>query len=285
MRRLVVLVVLLPWLVHAEVLSSAVCTPAVTTGCFTRNTAGFASVFVDISGTWTGTIVFESAGSSAGPWRTMRAYSSDGSGAYALSVTAGGSWSVPTWGAPVFRVRATSLTSGSATVSAHASAFGVPADVVRIAGDDFGEPSVTLTTPDGGLPVAVPDPVRVVGPTFGAVQVSGTIEANLSSSSIAALDPAFIYPDLPPAPTLTTTVTTLDDPTITNRSELTVRNIANGNLRLWCCRGAACTPTSTAAYILGAGESFKFDNIRDSDTIRCRAATDPVQVNYIEVAQ
>lgn len=140
---------------------------------------------------------------------------------------------------------------------------------------------------DGGIAVSVfaPDPVRVVGPTNGAVLVSGTIEANLSASSIAALDPAFIYPDLPPAPTLTTTVTTLDDPTITNRSELTVRNLANGNLVLWCCRGASCTPTATAGYILKAGDAFKFDNIRDSDTIRCRAATDPVYVNYIEVAQ
>lgn len=140
---------------------------------------------------------------------------------------------------------------------------------------------------DGGIAVGVfaPDPVRVVGPTNGAVLVSGTIEANLSASSIAALDPAFIYPDLPPAPTLTTTVTTLDDPTVTNRSELTVRNLANGNLVLWCCRGASCTPTATAGYILKAGDAFKFDNIRDSDTIRCRAATDPVYVNYIEVAQ
>ena len=256
MRRVVVLLCLLPWLAHAENITSATCTPAVTTGCFTRNTVGFSSVFVDVSGTWTGSLVFEVAGNAAGPWRASRAYTPDGNGSYTLEVTGNGSWSVPTFGAPLFRVRASALSSGSATVTAQASVFQIPTDVVR-----------------------------AVGPTNGSVIISGEVESTLSSSTLAALDPAFIYPQLPPAPTLTTTVTTLDDPTVTNRSELTVRNLANGNLTLWCCRGASCTPTATAGYILKAGDAFKFDNIRDSDTIRCRAATDPVYVNYIEVAQ
>lgn len=256
MKRLAVLIFLLPLLAHAEVLSSATCIVGDTSGCFTRNTSGFSSVFLDISGTWVGEVVVEVAGSSSGPWRLARVYPLDGNEAYTTSITSNGSWTVPTGGAPVLRVRFAARTSGSVTATAQASTAPVPTDIIR-----------------------------AVGPTFGAVLVAGIVEANLSESSIAALNPALIYPDLPPAPTLTTTVTTLDDPTITNRTELTVRNIANGNLRLWCCRGASCTPTATAAYILLAGDTFRFEGIRDSDTIRCRAATDPVQVNYVEVSQ
>lgn len=143
MRRVVVLLCLLPWLAHAENITSATCTPAVTTGCFTRNTVGFSSVFVDVSGTWTGSLVFEVAGNAAGPWHSSRAYTPDGNGAYAVAVTANGSWSVPTFGAPLLRVRAAALSSGSATVTAQASSFQIPTDIVRAVGATNGPVDVT----------------------------------------------------------------------------------------------------------------------------------------------
>lgn len=255
---LAVLAVLLPMLSPAATISSTTCASPNTTGCvtlsFTNYPSTVSAVGTQVTGTWVGTIEFQ--GSVDGTTYTpLRGYPVGG-GVYASDTSSNGAWTVLTAGMLYFRVRATGWTSGSATVSLH------------VTSSPF-----------------MPDVIRSVGATFGEVQVSGLVEANLTSSTLAALDPAFIYPDLPPAPTLTTTVTTLDDPTITNRSELTVRNLANGNLTLWCCRGASCTPTATAGYILLARETFKFDNIRDSDTIRCRAATDPVYVNYIEVAK
>lgn len=334
MRHIAVLLLLLPWLAQAEVLTSTTCTPSVTTGCFTRNTAGFASVFVDVSGTWTGSIVFEAAGSSSGPWRITRAYSLDGTGAYVSSITSNGAWSVITGGAPFFRVRASALASGSVTVTAQANTFGVPTDVVRVTGDDFGEPTVTLSTPDGGLPVAVggvvpvsppdggllvsvgnvvpvvgpdgglpvavsgvvpvsapvgglpvavPDPVRVVGPTFGEVQVSGTVTSNPSQSFLDALAPACTYPAIPPVVSLTTTVVTVDDATITNRSEMTIVNLGT-TINVWCCRGAACTPTATTAYIVRPGVALLFNGLRDSDTMRCRSASGSPDINVVEVS-
>jgi hypothetical protein len=254
MRRVVVLLCLLPWLAHAENITSATCTPAVTTGCFTRNTVGFSSVFVGVSGTWTGSLVFEVAGNAAGPWHSSRAYTPDGDGAYAVVVTANGSWSVPTFGAPLLRVRASALSSGSATVTAQASSFQIPTDFVR-----------------------------AIGATNGPVDVSGTVTSNPSQTFLDALAPACTYPEGPPVVAMSITPVTVDDPTITNRSEMTIVNEGTTN-NVWCCRGAACTPTTSARYIIFPKVALTFEGLRDSDVIRCRSSAGSPDVSVVEVS-
>lgn len=319
MRTLAVLLVLLPLVAQAEVLTSATCTPGDTTGCFTRNTSGFASVFVDVSGTWQGTVVFESAGASSGPWRITRAYALDGSGSYVSSVSANGAWSVVTGGAPFFRVRASSLVSGAITVTAQASTFNVPADIVRVAGSDFGQPVVALTTPDGGLPVAVrgvvpvsapdgglpiagpvsvtappgglpvtiPDAVRVVGPTFGEVLVSGTV--NLSSATLASMGNYVCSTSESRRLALgTTPVIVPTGAAMLNRTGWTLIN-QDGNKKVSCRVDPGdggvpdCATPGFGITVQPNGGVLTLP-IRASNTVRCVACTNGAVVEHTEEA-
>jgi hypothetical protein len=258
MRRVVVLLCLLPWLAHAENITSATCTPAVTTGCFTRNTVGFSSVFVDVSGTWTGSLVFEVAGNAAGPWHSSRAYTPDGNGAYAVAVTANGSWSVPTFGAPLLRVRAAALSSGSATVTAQASSFQIPTDIVR-----------------------------AVGATFGEVQVSGTVD--LSSATLASMGNYICAAAESHRLNLTTTPTIIpSEGPIAGRTSWTLVNV--DSVKKVSCRvdpgdGGVpdCNTPGFGLTVQPNGGTLTFP-VRESDTVRCVACTNGATVEHTEEA-
>lgn len=258
MRILLLLLCLLALPGQAATLSTTTCTSTVKTGCVVLDFSTLnqlpSTVGVQLSGTWTGTVQFE--GSLNGTTYVSVKADPSGSGSWVSEATSNGIWGADVAALKFFRVRASALSSGTITVDL------VPTTARRMV-----------------------DLVRAVGSTFGEVAISGTVTSEPSANFLAALNPTRTFPEKPPAPTLTTTTVTLDDPTITNRTEMTVRSLANGNLRVWCCRGAACEPVSTDAYIVTPGDAFLFEGIRDSDTIRCRAATDPVQVNYIEVAE
>lgn len=258
MRTSLLLLCLLALPARAATLSTTTCTSTVRTGCVILDLSTLnqspSTVGVQLSGTWVGTVQFE--GSLNGTAYVPVKADPSGSGSWVSEATGNGIWGADVAALKFFRVRASALSSGTITVDL------VPTPARRMV-----------------------DLVRAVGSTFGEVAIAGTVTSEPSPNFLAALNPTRTFPEAPPAPTLTATVTTLDDPTITGRTELTVRSLANGNLRVWCCRGASCTPTSTAAYILIAGDAFRFEGIRDSDTIRCRAATDPVQINFVEVAE
>lgn len=251
MRRLLLFLVVLALPASAATISGTTCPGS---GCSVSLVSGVTALAVQVTGTWSGTIELQLSldGTNYIPTQARPVRG----GTQVPSLTESGGWNVTTAGWKYIRFQATAWTSGTATITTAPSPVVLPLDI----------------TP-------------VVGSTFGEVAVAGTVVSEPSPNFLAALNPTRTFPEAPPAPTLTATVTTLDDPTITGRTELTVRSLANGNLRVWCCRGASCTPTSTAAYILIAGDAFRFEGIRDSDTIRCRAATDPVQINFVEVAE
>lgn len=259
MRTLLLLLCLLALPGRAATLSSTTCTSTVKTGCVILDLSTLnqlpSTIGVQLSGTWVGTVQFE--GSLNGTAYVPVKAEPNSASSWVTDATGNGIWGADVAGLKFFRVRASVLSSGTVTVDL------APTPARRMV-----------------------DLVRAVGSTFGEVAIAGTVVSEPSQNFLAALNPTRTFPDAPPAPTLTTTTTTLDDATIANRTEMTVRNLGGaGSPAVWCCKGVSCTPTSTAAYILLTGDSFRFEGIRDSDVIRCRAATTSAQVNYIEVAE
>lgn len=253
---LAVIAVLLPLLSPAATISSTTCASPNTTGCvtisFTNYPGTVSAVGTQVTGTWVGTIEFQ--GSVDGTTFTpLRGYPVGG-GVYASDTSSNGAWTVLTASMLYFRVRATAWTSGSATVSLH------------VTSSPF-----------------MPDVIRAVGATFGEVQVSGTVTSNPSQAFLDALAPACTYPAGPPVVAMSITPVTMDDPTITNRSEMTIVNEGTTN-NVWCCRGAACTPTATARYIIFPKVALTFEGLRDSDVIRCRSSAGSPDASVVEVS-
>jgi hypothetical protein len=250
-RDLVVLLLLLPSVAWAETLTGTTCDPSSSVGCVNRSVSAYHSVAVSLTGTWTGAVVFEVAPSSAGPFHSTRAYQPDGGGTYATTATQNGAWTAVTGGFPYFRVRATSLMSGSIVVTAQASNYVVPADIVRAVGGAFGDVAVT-----------------------GAVELGAATKA-----AIAA--PTCTFSDAPPILALTTTPQAVPATPLENRTQLVVKNLSTVQ-PVWCCRGTNCTPTSTAAYVILPNGDFQSFPARSTDVIRCRAALATTAVNAQE---
>lgn len=142
-----------------------------------------------------------------------------------------------------------------------------------------------VETTDGGsaLAVSAPDVVRVVGPTFGAVDITGTVNAHLTDTTLTALDPPCTFVAAPPRTTLTTTPVDVPATPLTGRTQMLVLNLSISQ-EVWCCRGVACTPTSAAAYVIRANGAQTWDGIRDTDIIRCRAQAGTADINAQEAS-
>lgn len=257
MRRiLAVLAVLAPFAAGAETITSTTCTTSNTTGCVTLNTATFSgtrSVTLQITGTWSADLAFEGSLSSSTGYTTVRAYPIGG-GSYETHTTSGGAWQVDPAGLTYIRVRATNYTSGTATVIMLPSAASIS-----------------------------PDVLRVVGPTFGNVLVSGTVDSNLTQTTLTALDPPCTFVAAPPRTSLTTTPVDVPTTPLTGRTQMLVLNLSNTQ-EVWCCRGAGCTPTSTAAYVIRHDGQQSWDGIRDTDVIRCRSQAGTADINVQEAS-
>jgi hypothetical protein len=245
-RTLFVLALLFSLSSSAATISSSTC-PG--TGCSLSYVPDTPAVSLNATGTWLGTVAVELS-ADAVTFRTARAYPVGG-GTYTDALTANGSWLVPTEGLVYLRLRATSWTSGTATVTLrHSSAL----------------PAV--------------DVVRVVGPTFGEVAVSGTVDLGTASlSSLVA--PECSLPSAPPVVALTTTTQDVPAVPLAGRTQALVINHSSVQ-RVWCCIGTGCTPTSTAAYVLAPGGGSRVLTVRDSVPIRCRAAVGTADVGVEE---
>ena len=148
----------------AAAITTTTCTTTVQTGCVVVPLAQYASaraVAIQVSGTWSGTLQFEVSNESGASavWVPALALPSGG-GSSITSTTENGGWHAVT-GFSYFRVRASSLASGSANVTVQPTGAQPPVELVR-----------------------------TVGPTFGPVGISGSVNATLTSESIAALGPA-----------------------------------------------------------------------------------------------
>lgn len=255
MRRLALLFLLLPAFAVAATITSGTCSPSNTTGCANLAVASpstTASVSVQVTGTWVATLEFE--GSLDGVnYRPLLAIPSSG-GAYTTYTTSNDIWQVHTSGAPHVRVRASSYTSGTAVVLLSANTA----------------PPFT-------------DVVRAVGGTFGPVQVSGTIDANLTQTTLTALDPPCTFVAAPPRTSLTTTPADVPATPLTGRTQMLVLNLSSTQ-EVWCCRGAGCTPTSTAAYVIRKDGVQEWNGIRDTTIIRCRSQAGTADINVQEAS-
>lgn len=142
---------------------------------------------------------------------------------------------------------------------------------------------VQVTTPDGGLPVTVGNQrvaVEATGPAGDPVAVSGTV--GLTQSSMNSLTaPCSTISAAPPVITLTTTAVDVPTTPLTNRTQLIVKNLSNNHI-VWCCVGAACTPTSTAAYVILTGGDHQDFPVRASTIVRCKSASGTADVNAQE---
>lgn len=248
MKRLLPLVLLLPALAPAATISSAVC-PG--TGCSLSYVPSTPAMSIDVAGTWSGALTVELS-ADATVFRSARAYPVGG-GAFSSTFTENGSWLVPTEGLVYLRVRATAWTSGTATVTLRQAPALGPVDVVR-----------------------------VVGPTFGEVAVSGTVSLDSATTSTLAA-PVCSFASAPPVLTLTTTPQDTPATPLEDRTQLLVKNLS-GVQSVWCCKGASCEPSSTAAYVILPGGDFQAFPARASDVVRCRSAVGVASVNVQEAS-
>lgn len=152
--------------------------------------------------------------------------------------------------------------------------------------------SVGLIVPDGGVKVSADPslPVYVILPDGGTqvLQVEGRnggpIVTQLDSNTLAAIAaPTCTVVREPPVIILTTGV--VDVPTIpfAGRTQLIVKNLSS-NRNVWCCVGAGCTPTSTAAYAILPNGDYQNFPVRDTDIVRCRSSAATADVNAQEAA-
>lgn len=99
---------------------------------FTISAQGAATVVFNITGTWTGTIVFE-ASLPDGSFQPMPSYPRFPSGGAAVTQTTGnGQWIVPVGGLPQIRVRGNTVASGTAVVSLEAGSGAQLVDAVVV---------------------------------------------------------------------------------------------------------------------------------------------------------
>lgn len=259
MRQIAVLaVLLLPLLSPAATISSTSCTSPNLTGCVTLSLVNFpantSAVAVQVTGTWVGTLEFQ--GSVDGTnYTTLRGYPVGG-GSYASEASANGAWTALTSGLLHFRVRATSWSSGSATVTLNPTAAGV-----------------------------VPDVVRAVGPTFGEVQVSGTMD--LSSATLASMGNFICTVSRSPRVSLTTTATNIPTTPLTNRTSITLIN-ADGTKNISCERSISgsspnCSAPGFGTTLYPNGGTITIP-VRDSDTVKCVACVTGATLEYVEEA-
>lgn len=131
------------------------------------------------------------------------------------------------------------------------------------------------------------DLVRVVGPTFGEVQVSGTV--SLSGSSLSSLGSDICTQAESHRMSLTTTPTIIPtEAPITGRTSWTVINI--DNTKRVACRvdpgdGGVpdCDTPGFGITALPNGGTVSF-SVRDSDTVRCVACTNGATIEHTEEA-
>lgn len=155
LRPFVLAALLLTSSASAATISGTSCPGA---GCSLSYVADAQAMAVQVTGTWAGTIIVE-VSLDAVTFFPTRVWPANGD-AYSAGLPGNGIHTAPTWGATYMRFRATSWTSGTATVTTRPSAAVIPADLVR-----------------------------AVGPTNGAVQITGAVTADLSEQSIAAIGP------------------------------------------------------------------------------------------------
>lgn len=170
---------------------------------------------------------------------------------------------------------------------------GGPVSIVADAGIPVLVGNVVTVANDGGFNVVVPDPVRVVGPTFGAVEVTGTVDLSSATqfslgAEVCTLAEARRY-------VLTTTPTILppnlpDGGTgaMENRTRWLIANI-DGVKNVSCRKDPGdggvpdCAIPGFGLTALAAGGSYQVP-VRQSDTMRCVACTNGATIEVTEEA-
>jgi len=264
-RLLVLLLLALPLAGQAATISGTACTPTVSTGCvilplYLYN--GTNSVSVQITGTWTGEIVFEGSNDNSN-FRPLVAYAvpamiGDLPPAPSATATANGFYTVPTRGAVHMRIRASAWTSGAAEVIPQPSTATVATDIVR-----------------------------AVGSTFGAVDVSGTV--NLSSATLASMGNYICDTAESRRLSLTTTSTVIPaGAPIANRTSWTLLN--QDSSKKVTCRvdpgdGGVpdCATPGFGITVQPNGGRLTIP-VRESDVVRCVACVAGATIEYTEEA-
>lgn len=256
-RLLILLLLALPLSGRAATISSATCTASVTTGCVTVSLAALpavSSVAVQVSGTWVGTLVFEGSNDNA-TFSLLPAYPAPDS-AFTTSATSNGLYTVPTRGALYVRIKASSWTSGAATVLPQPSTAPLPADIVR-----------------------------AVGPTNGPLDVSGTL--SLSNATLGALGTESCTVGVARTLSVGTTAISVPAVAMTGRTRIMIIN-ASDNQDIRCVADPAganptCAVPGVGLPIFQKGSSVTF-TVRDTVPVKCIACNASAPVAYQEEA-
>lgn len=147
--------------------------------------------------------------------------------------------------------------------------------------------TMAVVAPDGGMGVTIPEPVRVVGPTFGEVQVSGTVD--LSSATLAGMGNYVCTTAEAHRLSLGTTPIIIPvDGVIPNRTSWTLIN--QDSVKKVACRvdpgdGGVpdCDTPGFGITVQPNGGRLTFP-VRETDIVRCVACSNGATVEHTEEA-
>lgn len=267
LRLLLLLLLALPLSGRAATISSTTCPGSGCVVTYLGNLTATA-VSVQVSGTWVGTLAFESSDDNI-TYSVLRGWRTDEQGTYSTTTTSNGRYYVPSLGALYVRVRATAWVSGSATVTPQPTAAPLPVDLVR-----------------------------VVGSTFGDVAVSGIVD--LGASSLSALAPERTRRDwrgMPVDGGVPTQVPyALPDggmPPLANRTEVSISYASSGGTARCGCPEAGdplpsctATPGLYAGTTMNAGKTVTWSELKPGTACYCvgcgLTGTDTRQIEVLE---
>jgi hypothetical protein len=120
------------------------------------NTQGGGIALINITGSWSGTLVFEATGDGVN-WNTAIAFPKPSTTAAINSTTANGVWAFPCGGANKFRVRASAWSTGIASIHLEVTQSTQLVQVYNLYDRNMKTYSTCIGTLDDNVPVAVDD--------------------------------------------------------------------------------------------------------------------------------
>lgn len=256
MRIHVALLLLLPALAGAATINTA-------GGTVTSYVPNAPAVAYQLTGTWTGALVFEGSNDKT-TFVSLRGYPVAG-GAYVTSTTSNGAWTVPTGGLLYVRVRASAWTSGTVTVSPAATTSPVVVDIVRAVGGGFDAVSVT-----GRVDAALTDE------SLAALGTKDCTYGEMLRLSVPAVTPIALPPNLPDG----------GSGALPGRTEALLVNIGkNQNVSCRVDQGDGglpdCATPGYGATLLPNGGAIQV-SAKDEQTLRCVACSGSSTVEIVE---
>jgi hypothetical protein len=158
------------------------------------NTKGAASVVFNVTGTWTGTLVFEALMPDTANWVPVFCYAKFPSGAAVSQTTGNGQWALPVGAINQFRVRGNTVSSGTATVNTEAGAGGLIFEVAQLTASNLNVTAVqgTAASNANAWTVKVTDGSNILGTSANPFVTQDKAEGSANGSTAVPTNALFV---------------------------------------------------------------------------------------------